>query len=972
MPRPRQPDTAATPAAYTYSSAAKRNAPTSETAARMTPEQVAEKPIPEPEYTTRVRIPYLVWNRQEFADHARTYGPLYVHDKVSPAQFVNTLLKDNPQSDLFAEFNGFQKPDGAPADDAGWYPYEYSGHWTNRLIRATGQRAMASLLYKDNLRGQVDLIYMDPPYAIDFKSNFQAAADSPETGSTLDHIPNDPRVVKTFRDSYRDGVHSYLDGICEQLTLGRDLLAETGSCIIQIGPSNVHQVALLMGEVFGAENHIATIPYQTARMESKQIGQVSNWLVWYAKNSEAVKYRQLYLPREMTEWVNDPSVQLENAQTGQIRTPTREEKADARLIPKGWRVYQRWNCSSSHASYNGRSDRFYYHPAGQPCDSVGWSETDRQKARQEPHRDHVCRTDDCDQPLPENWAEHTCSDYCDQPVGNRLCPKGRKCGPNCHATAYPCPTDRHWSVSLRGLHSNAVRGRLHCGERGIGLKVYADERPGHELGPVWLDPGRVANKQYAVQTPSKVLERCLLMTTDPGDLVLDLTCGSGALPIQAETWGRRWVACDVSAVSITIARECIATNVYPYHLLQDSSAGAKAEHALAQELMPPAQRIPFMPRTGGEEAYGHDPAQGFVNERQMKVSAATLAYGPKPDGSDVIYHPDRTARDSRKQRVAAPFTVESDSPYRAIAPAAADEAEARAAIDIEQPLQSPGFVLRTSGDAVTERIISNLETSGIGQPVSDKSRNRYRVENMQPTEKPDVTHTGTLVTPDGTRHQAHFYIGAKDEIISSLKTNYAAQTTAETPSVNYLVMIGFGRDENALPMARKHPRITILQVDAHRDLQLPYLQEGKGDHAFTIISEPEVRLTRQGSDKVTLSVLGMNAFNPRTGIVEPPNTRQVMCIMTDTAYDGESFRVRLMNVKCVKRNQKTLGDLRKALERAAGQEPIDPAKWEAMQTTTTVPFALPEPGVKIAVKVIDNTGTEHMAVLDDPRDARWY
>ena len=941
-PRPRA--TTEPPAAYAYAGAEKRNAPTSETAARMTPEQVAEQPIPAPEaaYDTRVRIPSLVWNRQQLPDHARTYGPLYVHDKVSPAAFVNTLLHHNPQRDLFAEFNGFKKPDGTPADDAGWFPYEYSGHWTNRLIRATGQRAMASLLYKDNLRAQVNLIYMDPPYNISFRSNFQVAADSPETGETLDSIPKDPIAIKAFRDTYRNGVHSYLDGIHEQLALGRELLADSGSFIIQIGPDNLHQVAMLMGEVFGIDNHVATIPYLAGQNTARLIAEAGNWLVWYAKNRESVKYRRLYEQLNLRERISHMASYdaMCEMRSGESRRPTQQERDNPGILPEGTRVYRRYPLDSAHTSNTDRSDDWHYDPSLYP-----------------------------DKP-PQ---------YPDDP------------------NAYPCPTGRHWSVSHEGLHAIAAQGRMDFTSTGrIAYKIYAEEMPGRPINAVWVAVASPQNKQYIVETPATVLQRVLLMTTDPGDLVLDLTCGSGAMPVTAETWGRRWVACDVAAVSIAIARERIAAATYPYHLLRDSLAGARAEHELAQELLPPEQRAPFVPRPGGAAAYGSDPALGFVNERQLRVSAATLAYGPKPDGSDIIYHPDRTRQDRRQRRVAAPFTVESDSPYRAVAPAAArdetgdGDGAGDGALDLEQSLQTAGFTLHSNGagdgssdgssdsgnaddsaSPVTQRIVSSLETAGIGQPLSDTARRRYLVENLQPTEQPDITHTATLVDPDGRRHRAHFYIGAEDEIISSLKTNYAAQTTAETRGVDYLVMVGFGRDEDALPAARKYPRLHILQVEAHRDLQLPHLAESRYDHAFTIISEPEIQLTRRPDGQVTLAVLGLNAFNPGAAMVEPPSARQVMCIMTDTAYDGESFRVRLMNIKRVRRNQKTLADLRKALDQGRRQQ-VDPDKWAAMQTTTTIPFQLPEPGVKIAVKVIDQTGTEHMAVLDDPHDPRWY
>ena len=219
MPPRRRQATAKTPEAYNYAGAEKLNNPTSETALDMEPEDLADKVIPEAEEDgERVRHPRLQWNRGKQTDHSRTFGPLYIHDKVSPEQFLKTLTKTSPQRDMWALLNGLP-------EDASAKPYEYSGHWTNRLIRATAQRAMASLLYKDGMRGKVNLIYMDPPYNKSFRSTFQASADSPETEEDWDDLPNDPVAIKAFRDTYRDGVHSYLDGLYEQLTLGRELLA---------------------------------------------------------------------------------------------------------------------------------------------------------------------------------------------------------------------------------------------------------------------------------------------------------------------------------------------------------------------------------------------------------------------------------------------------------------------------------------------------------------------------------------------------------------------------------------------------------------------------------------------------------------------------------------------------------------------------------------------------------------------------
>ena len=917
--------------AYNYAGAEKLNAPTSESAARMTDEQLAEQPIPDVEDGERVRIPRLQWNRSGLSDHARTYGPLYIHEKVSPSEFVGTLLKENSQTDMFADFNGFRREDGTLADDASWYPYEYSGYWTNRLIRATGQRAMGSLLYKDGLRGKVDLIYMDPPYNISFRSNFQVAVDSPETGETLGDIPHDPIAIRAFRDTYRNGVHSYLDGIYEQLLLARELVSESGSMVVQIGTDNVHQVALLLGEVFGHENHIATIPYRTVNLpSSKHITKVGNWIIWYAKDIDKAKSHKLFeqyeTRRDLIEYMGSHAkLQLAD---GDYRQLEREERNDPQMIPEGAIVFRDHALDSAHTSNVGRSQPYFHHPTGAPCAAHSSA-----------------------------WDDHECSKGCDGPHSE--CPLGKKCGEGCTANAYTCPTGRQWSVSLRGLHSIAMKGRMHITESGaIGFKRTEEEMSGRMIDALWESGGTVPNRQYIVETPAAVLERCLLMITDPGDLVLDLTCGSGAMPVQCEIWGRRWIAVDVSAVSIAIARERIATTLYPYHYLIDSPEGHRLEHQLAQGHVDSGQHEPFAP----EKSYGYDPAKGFVYERQMRISAATLAYGPDQK-KDIIYHQDRTQKDNRRPRVAAAFTVETDSPYRSVSLSEIEnETEV---LDIEESLISNGFS-QGLNNSVIDRITTSLETAGVSQPGSG----RYHVENLQPTELPDISHTGLLVSPNGDRHKAHFYIGAEDEIISSLKTSYAAQVTAETRGVDFLLMVGFERDEDAVTTNRKYPRLNVLQVDANRDLQLPHLREDKQDNAFTIVSEPEVRLIRQPEDMVRLQVLGLNAFNPRTGMVEPPNARNISCIMVDTAYDGESFRVRRMNVIRVKRNQKTLDDLRAGLE--SGTRQIDPAKWEMMETTTTVPFNLPVAGVKVAVKVIDQTGTKHMTILDDPRDEQWY
>ena len=920
MPPRRRQGATRTAEAYNYASAEKLNNPTGETALGMETQDLADQPIPEmEEEEERVRHPRLQWNRGKQTDHSRTFGPLYIHDKVSPEQFLKTLTKTNPQRDMWTLLNGLP-------EDAAAKPYEYSGHWTNRLIRATAQRAMASLLYKDGMKGKVNLVYMDPPYNKSFRSNFQASADTPETEEDWDDLPNDPVAIKAFRDTYRDGVHSYLDGLYEQLTLGRELLHGTGSIIVQIGADNVHEVVLLMAEAFGRQNHVATIPFRTTvNPSTRLLPEIGNWLVWFAKDKQAVKYHQIYLPVNNRGAVID---YFENRtrfedESGNHRTLTAEEKADPNKIPTNGRLFMSLPCHSSHTSTSGRSDDFYLHPEGIPC---------RSNSR--------------------TWEGHICDSKCDGP--NNDCPLGKKCGPHCKATVYRCPANSQWRVSHRGLHALARMGRLTEGKN-IRWKYYENEVPGRQINAIWENSGVVVDKQYIVETPSTVLERCLLMTTDPGDLVLDLTCGSGAMPFQAETWGRRWIAIDVAQVSIAIARERLITNTYPYHMLRDSPEGAKLDHETEQALLPPEERTPFAERPA--DTYKHDPQGGFVVERQLRVSAATLAYGLGDE--EAIKHPDRTVKANNRVRVASPFTVESDSPYRSITPG--EESGQQRDTDVETILQTTGFTLPEPEEEnpVIKRITDSLESSGIGQP----GKGRYKVENLAPSDVMDVTHTGTLIAPDGDRHPAFLYIGREDEVISAVQTRNAATAIANVdPACRHLVMVGFGRDGDAHSVGRYRPGMTILQVQMNRDLQLPWLKEEKTDSAFTIISEPEVLLHQLDDGRVQVEVVGLNCFNPKLGVVEVGDARQMMGIMVDTEYDTESFRARLINVRQVGRNQRTLRNLRAAFNRE-----IDPEKWEQMLTTKTVPLELPEPGVKIAVKVIDQTGMEHMTVIDDPR-----
>ena len=466
---------------YAYTSASRKNLPTEQTEPLMGPDD--KRPLP---FTPEIREfddqPRLAWARSPRLDedgNLKPYEahPLYAREKIEPYRFIKQLQAagDDRQGGMFEAFNGL--PEGSAL---GWY--QYDGHWQNRLIHGESARVMASLAGRENLAGQVQMIYFDPPYGMSCKSNFQVAVDDLGTSENRKGLPSDPQTIAAFRDTYEHGVHSYLDGMLERLALCRDLLAESGSIFVQIGDENVLRMGLLLDEVFGAENRVSLIPYATSGNSSANaLSSVADFLLWYAKGKGQLKYRQLYEPLDRAGKLAHMSWHaMVEEEDGTARSLTAEEMADPDAnLPPGTRMYSRMPLVSPGASTTGRSEP--YHWRGQ------------------------------------DWQ---------------------------------CPPGEHWRVSMDGLDRLATLGRLDAAGQGSLLrwKRYEDEVPGRGIHNLWHRKMAATGKYYVVQTANSVIERCLLMATDPGDLVLDPTCGGATTAYSAERWGRRWVTIDTSPV----------------------------------------------------------------------------------------------------------------------------------------------------------------------------------------------------------------------------------------------------------------------------------------------------------------------------------------------------------------------------------------------------------------------------------------
>ena len=528
----------------------RKNIPTAEYQAVMTeddrnPIQVAY------ERRNRDLDPQLVWrgkDHQDWSDLVVQAPPLFIQEKVHPKVLIDDLQQRTKeteaengdgagtQADLFADFNGLPSPD-AQTDF-----YQHDANWSNRMILGDSLQVMASLAEREGLRGKVQCIYIDPPYGIKFNSNFQWSTTSRDVkDGNAGHITREPEQVKAFRDTWRDGIHSYLTYLRDRLTVARDLLTENGSVFVQIGDENVHRVRALMDEVLGEGNFIGEVAFiKTSGLSSNYLADRFDFLLWYGKDSDCTKFRQPYLPKTREDgtastytWIRDDR--------GDYRGMTKDEKSGAK-IPEGYFVYKADNITSQgnpfvEYRFAGKSYRF------------------RSK------------------------------------------------------------------TPISGLSRLDRADRLHVAQNSLQYVRRLDDFCVIEVSKLWGDTGTGSftdDKVYVVQTGTKTIQRCILMTTDPGDLVLDPTCGSGTTAYVAEQWGRRWITIDTSRVALALARTRIMGARYPYYLLSDSRDGQIKDAALIGKI--PSEAPTY-----------NDIRQGFVYERVPHITLKSIANNAEID-----------------------------------------------------------------------------------------------------------------------------------------------------------------------------------------------------------------------------------------------------------------------------------------------------------------------------------------------------
>ncbi len=925
----------------THEEASRKNIPTAEYQSVM--EKDDQSPI-QVAYQRRNRDldPQFVWrgkDEQDWSDLVVQAPPLFIQEKVHPKVLIDDLLRRSQrakakkaaaqpdfQPDLFADFNGL--PDETRSTEF----YQHDANWSNRMILGDSLQVMASLAEREGLRGKVQCIYIDPPYGIKFNSNFQWSTTSRDVkDGKAEHITREPEQVKAFRDTWRDGIHSYMTYLRDRLTTARDLLADTGSIFVQIGDENVHRVRAVLDEVFGDDNFVSLIAVtKTSSSSGNLLSAVNDYIVWYAKDRARAKYRQIYLQKE-----------LGGAGGGQ---------------------YTWAESTSGHRESYGKS---------------GIADADTRGLR-------VFRPDNITSQRPAGGGDVRAFEF-----GGKSYTPGKGT----------------FKSDLRGLTALTKARRL----IGIGNTLcyvrYLMDFPVFPIVNNWEDTGVSGfgdPKIYVVQTLTKIVARCILMVSDPGDLVLDPTCGSGTTAYVAEQWGRRWITIDTSRVALALARARIMGARYPYYLLADSRDGQLKEAEVT--------------RTEPSEAPTRgDIRQGFVYERVPHITLKSIANNAEIDvicekfqqtleplrnqlnaaldktweeweiprnaedgwpakakklhaqwweqritrqkeidasiAAKAAYEHlyDKPYVDKKKVRVSGPFTVESLSPHRVLGVDENDE--------LIDGVSDSGHGYGEKQDFVT-MILENLKTAGVQQAHKE---DKILLSSITPWPGELVCAEGRYIEGDegsGTEKRAAIFIGPEFGTVSRPDLVAAAREAGDA-DFDVLIACAFNYDAHSSEF-NKLGRIPVLKARMNADLHMAddLKNTGKGN-LFVIFGEPDIDILPaegEGAEdgQIQVKVNGVDVFHPNTGEIRSDGAEGIACWFIDTDYNEESFFVRHAYFLGA-------GDPYKSLKTTLKAE-INQEAWETLHSDTSRPFDKPASG-RIAVKVINHLGDEVMKVF---------
>jgi adenine-specific DNA-methyltransferase len=808
----------------------------------------------------RLTKPFLNWaGKAERHQIAVPTVPLFVHERHSTKAILDGIRNRKAKGTTLDLFGDAQMDIGERLD-----AYEHQGPWQNRMILGDSLQIMNSMLEFEGLGGQVQMIYIDPPYGVKYGSNFQPFVRRPrvDPGNKDKEMTREPEMVKAYRDTWELGLHSYLSYFRDRLMVAKDLLHASGSVFVQISNINLHHAKELLDEVFGAENFCCIVTFaKTSGASSPDafvnvLATTTDYLLWYAKDKSRLKYHQLYMDKELGGEGVSGYTRVEEP-SGRRRPLTPEERENPTLLPEGSKIFATSDLTS------------------------------------------------------QGTSQALTVDFTFQ--GQRFHPGA----------------SNHWKTTLRGLARLATLGRIAKGGSNLSYIRYLRDFPVYPLTNVWTDTlGQNqfgGTKSYVVQTSLKVVARCILMTTDPGDLVFDPTCGSGTTAYVAEHWGRRWITCDTSRVPLAIARQRLLTATFPYYELKEPKLGPAGGFAYKRKQ-----------NKRGEEVGGLVP----------HITLKSLA-NDDPPATEVLV--DRPEELGGITRVAGPFVAEAT-----IAPA--------------QTLQyeSPDSAPVSSGDPSThiERMTQVLRQSKTLRLPENQS---LVLEGIRRLTDGEYLHA-EAVQPD-TKARIAIVFGPEDGAISS-DVVYNAASEAFFLKYSQLYFFGFAIQAKARELLedRKKLRIPCAYVAVTPDVAMSdLLKTSRASEIFSITGLPDVSIKatgkkNDGGDPLYQAKLaGLDIFDPSTLKEESIEGASLPAWMLDTDYDWLSFHATQVFFP----KTSAWDNLQKSLKAT-----FDESVWAHLAGTTSEPFALGD-RKRIAVKVIDERGNELMRVLELKKDGTW-
>jgi adenine-specific DNA-methyltransferase len=878
---------------------------------------------------------------------------LHIHERVSAQAIVRAAMREDAQRELFAD------PELPYQQEVQFYRHDID--WANRLILGDSLNVMSSLARRENLAGKVQMIYIDPPYGINFRSNFQPEVGKRDVKDRADDLTREPEMVRAYRDTWILGVHSYLAYLRDRLILARELLNPGGSLFVQISDENLHRVRGILDDVFGADNFCGLIAFRTTGGQSSAlISSSMDFLLWYANDREAARitFRNPVVPKAGGTDASGQYTWIEPHDGSPPRRMTEEELTDLETVT-GWaRVF--------------RPDNLY------------------------------------GQGAPNDLSE------LDFEYGGRT---------------FTCPRNNHWKPGVRsgGMKRLADAGRLIVLGNTVSYKRYVDDYPVYLIDNVWNDTtisGFARKKAYVVETSAKVIERCMLMTTNPGDLVLDPTCGSGTTAYVAEQWGRRWITTDTSRVAIALARQRLLTAKFDYYRLQ-AHEGTVAEgfrhrtvpHVMASSITRNQNLDPIFAR--------HEPlldaalaacnkALGLVSESARDTSRRKLLEKQAREGKRAITDADRRRWDLPKKGAKwehweVPFDTDPDWPedlqdavtaYRKAWRAKMDEVNAciAANADQEELVDQPEVVkgvVRVSGPFTVEGVRPeelSISEKGLFDGTPNEwegdgpSDVRDEVQNLRAylSRMTDLLRKDGVTFPNN-RHAAFARLdalyeektgspihaegiwegtdeGKPNNVAVAFGPQYGPVTAEQVEELiraskryDELVIAGLSFDGEAAVAIQEaaHPKLKVHMAHIRPDVSPGMdglLKETPNSQLFTVFGQPEILVKKHGKEEWQVELRGVDIFDPLKGEVRSTGAEKVAAWFLDSDYDGRCFCI----TQAFFPDQDAWGKIAKALGSQA-----DPEAFDAFKGTVSLPFKSGK-HARIAVKVIDPRGNEVM------------